>query len=168
MASCRTSARTICRTGCASRLYATRCPAEPRLQASLDFVLYLLFFIPGVIALIYAGWDYFLYSWTINEHSNVTANGPPVYQFKAVIPIAGVLVMIQGIAEIFRCVVCMKTGEWPSRLKDAEEIDRSRSLPLKRNVRGALRLITSVRQGVTFLQSLAIGREGCLGFLQRI
>jgi TRAP-type mannitol/chloroaromatic compound transport system permease small subunit len=96
---------------------------KPRLQASLDFVLYLLFFIPGVVALVYAGWDYFLYSWTINEHSNVTANGPPVYQFKAVIPIAGVLVMIQGIAEIFRCVVCMKTGQWPARLKDAEEID---------------------------------------------
>jgi len=96
---------------------------KPRLQATLDFCLYLLFFIPGVIALVYAGWDYFLYSWTINEHSNVTANGPPVYQFKAVIPIAGVLVMIQGIAEIFRCVVCLKTGEWPARLKDAEEID---------------------------------------------
>jgi TRAP-type mannitol/chloroaromatic compound transport system permease small subunit len=96
---------------------------KPRLQASLDFVLYLLFFIPGVVALVYAGWDYFLYSWTINEHSNVTANGPPVYQFKAVIPIAGVLVMIQGIAEILRCVVCLKTGEWPARLKDAEEID---------------------------------------------
>jgi len=96
---------------------------KPRVQASLDFVLYLLFFIPGVVALVYAGWDYFLYSWTINEHSNVTANGPPVYQFKAVIPIAGVLVMIQGIAEILRCVVCLKTGEWPARLKDAEEID---------------------------------------------
>jgi TRAP-type mannitol/chloroaromatic compound transport system permease small subunit len=96
---------------------------RPRTQATLDLVLYIMFFIPGVIALLYAGYDYASYSWSINEHSNVTANGPPVYQFKTVIPIAGVLVMIQGLAEIIRCVVCLKTGEWPERLKDAEEID---------------------------------------------
>lgn len=96
---------------------------RPRTQASFDLVLYVMFFIPGVIALIYAGYDYAKYSWSINEHSNVTANGPPVYQFKTVIPIAGVLVMIQGLAEIARCVVCLKTGRWPDRLKDVEEID---------------------------------------------
>jgi TRAP-type mannitol/chloroaromatic compound transport system permease small subunit len=96
---------------------------KPRTQATLDLVLYIAFFIPGVIALVYAGYDYAAYSWSINEHSNVTAEGPPVYQFKTVIPVAGVLVMIQGLAEIARCVVCLKTGEWPARLKDAEEID---------------------------------------------
>ena len=96
---------------------------KPRTQATLDLVLYIMFFIPGVIAMIYAGYDYAAYSWSINEHSNVTANGPPVYQFKTVIPVAGVLVMIQGLAEIARCVVCLKTGDWPARLKDAEEID---------------------------------------------
>ena len=62
-------------------------------------------------------------SWRINEHSNVTADGPPVYHFKSMIPIAGALVMLQGVAEIVRCVVCLKTGEWPSRLKDVAEID---------------------------------------------
>jgi hypothetical protein len=62
-------------------------------------------------------------SWAINEHSNVTADGPPLWQFKLMIPVAGVLVMIQGLAEIVRCVVCLKTGEWPSRLKDVAEID---------------------------------------------
>ena len=96
---------------------------RPRTQATLDLVLYIAFFIPGVIALLYAGYDYASYSWSINEHSNVTANGPAVYPFKTVIPIAGVLVMIQGLAEIVRCVVCLKTGTWPDRLKDAEEID---------------------------------------------
>src|SRR5215470_7336563 len=85
---------------------------RPRMQASLDLALYLLFFLPGIAALIYAGWRYFGESWAINEHSNVTANGPPVYQFKFVIPLAGVMVMTQGIAEIVRCVVCLKTGEW--------------------------------------------------------
>ena len=96
---------------------------RPRTQATLDIILYVVFFLPGIAALVYAGYDYAALSWRIAEHSNVTADGPPVYQFKTVIPIAGVLVMLQGIAEIVRCVVCLKTGEWPSRLKDVAEMD---------------------------------------------
>ena len=96
---------------------------RPRTQASLDLVLYLAFFIPGILGLMYAGYDYALDSWRIREHSNVTSDGPPVYQFKAIIPLAGTLVMLQGLAEIIRCIVCLKTGQWPQRLKDAEEID---------------------------------------------
>jgi TRAP-type mannitol/chloroaromatic compound transport system permease small subunit len=96
---------------------------RPRTQASLDIVLYIVFFLPGIAALIYAGYDYAAISWRIGEHSTVTAEGPPVYQFKTVIPIAGALVMLQGIAEIVRCVVCLKTGQWPSRLHDVAEID---------------------------------------------
>src|SRR5471030_498748 len=95
---------------------------KPRTQATLDLILYILFFLPGIIALIYAGIDYAGISWRINEHS-MTAGGPPLYPFKTVIPIAGVLVLIQGVAEIVRCVVCLQTGIWPDRLKDAEEID---------------------------------------------
>src|SRR6187200_419191 len=96
---------------------------RPRTQASLDLVLYIVFFLPGIAALIYAGYDYAALSWRIGEHSTVTANGPPIYHFKAVIPIAGVLVMLQGLAEILRCIVCLKTGVWPSRLKDVSAID---------------------------------------------
>ena len=96
---------------------------RPRMQASLDLFLYLLFFIPGIAALIYSGWIFFGESWRIDEHSNVTANGPPIWQFKLVIPLAGAMVMIQGLAEIIRCVVCLRTGDWPSRLKDVAEID---------------------------------------------
>ncbi len=92
------------------------------MQAWLDIVLYVVFFLPGVGALIYAGYDYASISWHINEHS-MTAGGPPVYHFKTVIPVAGALIMLQGIAEIVRCVVCIQTGEWPARLKDAAEID---------------------------------------------
>ena len=62
-------------------------------------------------------------SWRIGEHSTVTADGPPIYPFKTVIPVAGALIMLQGIAEIVRCLVCLRTGAWPSRLKDAAEID---------------------------------------------
>jgi TRAP-type mannitol/chloroaromatic compound transport system permease small subunit len=96
---------------------------RPRTQASLDLFLYLLFFIPGIAALIYSGWIFAVESWRINEHSTVTADGPPVWQFKFVIPLAGAMVIIQGVAEIVRCVVCLKTGEWPSRLKDVAETD---------------------------------------------
>src|SRR5581483_2699192 len=96
---------------------------RPRMQASLDLALYIVFFLPGIAALLYAGSEYAAESWRINEHSNVTAEGPPVYQFKTIIPIAGALVMLQGLAEILRCIVCLRTGEWPERLKDAEEID---------------------------------------------
>jgi TRAP-type mannitol/chloroaromatic compound transport system permease small subunit len=96
---------------------------RPRTQAALDLALYILFFLPGIVALVYAGYDYAGDAWRIREHSNVTADGPPVYHFKTVIPIAGVLVLLQGLAEIVRCVVCLRTGEWPERLKDAEEID---------------------------------------------
>jgi TRAP-type mannitol/chloroaromatic compound transport system permease small subunit len=96
---------------------------RPRWQAALDLALYFLFFIPGILALVYAGYGYAGDSWRIHEHSTITADGPPVYQFKAVIPLAGALVMLQGVAEIARCIICLRTGEWPQRLKDVEEID---------------------------------------------
>ncbi len=96
---------------------------RPRAQAALDLALYFLFFIPGILGLIYAGYNYAADSWRIAEHSTVTAEGPPVYHFKSVIPIAGALVMLQGLAEIVRCVECLRTGAWPARLEDVEEID---------------------------------------------
>ncbi|MBS4003438.1 MULTISPECIES: TRAP transporter small permease subunit [unclassified Afipia] len=96
---------------------------KPRRQAMLDLVLYILFFLPGIAALVYAGWDYAVVSWRIDEHSNVTADGPPVWQFKFMIPLAGALVLLQGAAEIMRCIICLRTGEWPERLKDVSEID---------------------------------------------
>jgi len=96
---------------------------KPRTQAAFDLALYFLFFLPGIVALVYAGWGFAADSWRINEHSNVTSEGPPVYQFKMVIPIAGALVLLQGIAEIVRCVRCLKTGVWPERIGDVEEID---------------------------------------------
>ena len=96
---------------------------SPRAQAALDLTLFVLFFIPGILGLIYAGFDYAALSWRIGEHSTVTAEGPPVYHFKTVIPLAGILVMLQGLAEILRCIMCLRTGAWPPRLEDVEEID---------------------------------------------
>jgi TRAP-type mannitol/chloroaromatic compound transport system permease small subunit len=96
---------------------------RPRIQALLDLVLYFVFFFPGIGALVYAGYDYAGDSWRIAEHSNVTAEGPPVYHFKTIIPVAGAMVLLQGCAEVVRCIVCLKTGAWPARLKDVSEID---------------------------------------------
>jgi TRAP-type mannitol/chloroaromatic compound transport system permease small subunit len=96
---------------------------RPRTQAAFDLVLYIVFFLPGIAALVYAGYRFAELSWRIGEHSSVTAEGPPIYHFKFVIPSAGALIILQGLAEIVRCVVCLKTGEWPSRLKDVTEID---------------------------------------------
>jgi TRAP-type mannitol/chloroaromatic compound transport system permease small subunit len=96
---------------------------RPRTQATIDLILYIVFFIPGVIALTYAGYFYAAESWAINEHSNVTAEGPPVYPFKTVIPFAGAFLLMQGIVEIIRCVICLKEGAWPSREQDVEEVD---------------------------------------------
>jgi TRAP-type mannitol/chloroaromatic compound transport system permease small subunit len=98
----------------------------PRTQAAIDLTLYLVFFLPGVIALVWAGYYYAADSWRINEHSNVTAEGPPIYPFKTVIPIAGAMILVQGIVEIVRCVICIRQGEWPSRQQDVEEVDVSK------------------------------------------
>ena len=95
----------------------------PRVQAILDLTLYIVFFIPGVIALCWAGYNYAADSWSINEHSNITSDGPPVYPFKTVIPLAGGFILVQGVVEIIRCVICIKEGEWPSRAADIEEVD---------------------------------------------
>ena len=95
----------------------------PRLQAWFDLILYFLFFIPGVFALAYAGYGFAADSWAINEHSNVTANGPPVYPFKTILPIAGAFLLAQGIVEIVRCIVCIQQGEWPKRGDDVDEVD---------------------------------------------
>jgi TRAP-type mannitol/chloroaromatic compound transport system permease small subunit len=95
----------------------------PRLQAGLDLTLYFVFFLPGMTALIWAGYLYAGDSWAIHEHSGITANGPPVYQFKTIIPIAGGFMLVQGIVEIIRCILCLKEGKWPSRIEDVEEVD---------------------------------------------
>lgn len=95
----------------------------PRLQAGIDLTLYLIFFIPGIVALIWAGYTYAEESWVINEHSSITADGPPIYPFKSFIPIAGFFLLLQGLVEMVRCVLCLKHGQWPSRVDDVEEVD---------------------------------------------
>ena len=96
---------------------------EPRTQATLDLILYILFFIPGVFAMTYAGYFFAAESWAMNEHSSITAEGPPIYPFKIMLPLAGAFLLLQGIVEIIRCVICIQPGAWPSRADDVEEVD---------------------------------------------
>ena len=87
---------------------------EPRTQATIDLILYVLFFVPGVFALTYAGYYYAAESWTMNEHSNITADGPAIYPFKTMMPLAGAFLLLQGVIEIIRCAICIREGAWPS------------------------------------------------------
>jgi TRAP-type mannitol/chloroaromatic compound transport system permease small subunit len=109
----------------AGRPRARRLPLrqhEAAPQAALDLVLYVVFFLPGILALTWAGWIYFGDSLKMHE-TTFNATPLPIYPFKFMIPLAGAVVLLQGLSEMVRCVVCLKTGEWTPRLKDAEEID---------------------------------------------
>jgi len=95
---------------------------RPRTQATIDLVLYIVFFLPGVVALTWAGWIYFGESLAIREHT-FNADPLPLYPFKFFIPLAGGILLLQGAVEIVRCIVCIRDGEWPSREQDVEEVD---------------------------------------------
>jgi TRAP-type mannitol/chloroaromatic compound transport system permease small subunit len=95
---------------------------EPRTQAALDLGLYILFFLPGIVALTWAGWTYANESLAIRENT-FSATPLPLYPFKFGIPVAGFMLLMQGLVEIVRCIQCLQTGEWPSREADVEEVD---------------------------------------------
>jgi TRAP-type mannitol/chloroaromatic compound transport system permease small subunit len=96
---------------------------SPRRQASIDLILYLLFFLPAVLAFIYSGWNYAAMSIRFREVSIFSPAGVPVFPLKTLTPITGVFLLLQGIAEIIRCVICIRTGAWPARLHDVEETE---------------------------------------------
>ncbi len=95
----------------------------PRTQARVEFVLYFIFFFPGVLALIFAGWKYAARSLRYMEVSVMSPAGVPVFHFKMVIVAAGVLLLLQGIAQVCRCLLCMRTGEWLQTEEDVVEME---------------------------------------------
>lgn len=96
----------------------------PRRQAMLDLVLYLLFFFPAIFAFMVAGFHFFELSWRQNEHTMFSPSGPVIWPFKGIIPIVGFLLLLQGLVEVVRCVRCIRSGEWPQRLHDVEELEQ--------------------------------------------
>ena len=95
---------------------------RPRTQATIDLILYVIFFLPGIVALTYAGWGYANEALAIREQT-FSATALPLYPFKFVIPVAGLMLLLQGFVEIVRCILCLRDGQWPSRGDDVEEVD---------------------------------------------
>jgi len=96
---------------------------RPRVQAGVELTLYVLFFFPGVLALMYAGWGYGYEAFRIREVSVNSPVGVPVWQLKLLIPFGAGLLALQGVAEVMRCVLCIRVNRWPQRLHDVEELD---------------------------------------------
>tara|TARA_B100001741_G_scaffold228155_1_gene189720 strand:+ start:262 stop:768 length:507 start_codon:yes stop_codon:yes gene_type:complete len=97
---------------------------RPRIQGYVDLVLYFIFFFPGVIALAFYGYEYASLAWKIKETSWNSPAQIQIYMAKALIPSAGVLLIIQGISEVFRSIICIQTGHWPARMVVAEETEK--------------------------------------------
>jgi TRAP-type mannitol/chloroaromatic compound transport system permease small subunit len=96
---------------------------SPRTQARVDLVLYILFYFPATLALMYAGWSFAAQSWGFKEVSVWSPANIPIYPMKTLIPIAGLFLFLQGIAEVLRCIECIRNGAWPLRLHDVEELE---------------------------------------------
>jgi TRAP-type mannitol/chloroaromatic compound transport system permease small subunit len=92
-----------------------------RVQASLDLLLYLVFFFPGILSLIWSGYVFAEMSWRFREISSMTPDGPPIYPYKTVIPLAGFFTALQGVAEVMRCLLALRDGRWPERFEDVQE-----------------------------------------------
>lgn len=97
---------------------------RPRVQARLDLTLYILFFFPAILAFMISGFSFFAASYAQNEHSAFSPAGPVIWPFKALIPIVGFLLLLQGLAEVVRCLRCIRDGAWPPRLSDVEEMEQ--------------------------------------------
>src|SRR5690606_18685097 len=97
---------------------------RPQTQATVELILYFFFFFPGVLALVFAGWRYSARAWGYLEVSVMSPANIPVYQFKSVIVVAGILLVVQGIAQVFRCIITIRTGVWPLPEPDVEEMEK--------------------------------------------
>ena len=95
-----------------------------KVQAGIELALYFLFFFPGMLALLYSGYDFFHMSYMANEHSSSSPTGPPIWPFKGVIPLAAFFLILQGIVEVIRSYTAVRTGKWPQRLRDVEELEK--------------------------------------------
>lgn len=95
----------------------------PRVQAAVEIFLYITFFFPGVLSMIIAGWYYSYDSYRIGEMSINSPIGIPIWQVKMLIPVGATLISLQGVAEVLRCILCLREGRWPPRLHDVEELE---------------------------------------------
>lgn len=118
---------------------------SPPLQAKFDLTLYLLFFFPAIMAFMISGYHFFEMSWMQNERSSVSPTGPVIWPFKFLIPFVGLLLLLQGLVEVVRCVQCIRTGDWPPRLSDVEELEKQ--ILLAAQEKGAEALAAEMAKG---------------------
>ena len=97
---------------------------KPRTQGWIDLTLYFIFFFPGVLALVFYGYEYALFSWKLKESSWSSPAQIQIYMVKALIPTSGLILTIQGVSEVFRSIICIRTGHWPARMVVAEETEK--------------------------------------------
>ena len=97
---------------------------KPRTQGYIDLILYFIFFFPGVLALAFYGYEYASLAWKIKETSWNSPAQIQIYMAKSLIPAAGILLVIQGISEVCRAIICIQTGHWPARMVVAEETEK--------------------------------------------
>ena len=117
---------------------------RPQTQAKVELVLYFVFFFPGILALIIAGWKYASRSWRYHEVSVMSPANVPIFQFKTIIVAAGVLLLIQGITQVCRCILCIRTGSWPQHAEDVEELETILLMEHERGVDAPAGAVTSV------------------------
>jgi TRAP-type mannitol/chloroaromatic compound transport system permease small subunit len=120
---------------------------RPRWQAATDLILYFLFLFPAALALMYSGWGFAKMSWLLKEVSVFSPAGVPVFQVKTLIPAAGFVLLVQGIAEAIRCIICLRTGAWPQRLHDVEEIEAAMLRNLQTRAAGQSDITGTPNQG---------------------
>ena len=96
---------------------------QPKTQAKVDLVLYFLFFFPGILALVFTGWKYSSRSWGYTEVSVNSPAGIPIFQFKSVLFAAGLLLFVQGIAQVFRCIIAIRENRWIEAEEDVLETE---------------------------------------------
>ena len=132
---------------------------KPRWQARLDALLYVLFFFPAIFAFMIYGWHFFEESYRQNERSMFSPTGPVIWPFKLLIPVVGFLLLLQGLVELVRCIRCIRSGEWPQRLSDVEELDQI--ILAQAEVRGAEALAADLARGtgITAPPAEAVSRE---------
>jgi TRAP-type mannitol/chloroaromatic compound transport system permease small subunit len=131
----------------------------PRWQARLDALLYVLFFFPAIFAFMIYGWHFFEESYRQNERSMFSPTGPVIWPFKLLIPVVGFLLLLQGLVELVRCIHCIRSGEWPQRLSDVEELDQI--ILAQAEARGAEALAADLARGagITAPPAEAVSRE---------
>jgi len=98
--------------------------APVRFQASSDLLLYIIFFFPACIAFTYTGFNYASKAWLLKETSWNSPAQIQVYAFKSLIPMAGFLLVLQGLSEVFRCIIALREGQWPARFVEEEELEK--------------------------------------------